>query len=109
MPRALKVCAEPGCPELTPGRRCDDHAPKPWASSTRRHNVASGWQQQRERDLVLKRDRGICHWCGQPGADQVDHVIAVANGGPDTPANKAPIHSKPCHVEKTVADRRARA
>lgn len=49
----------------------------------------------------MARDNGICHWCGKAGADQVDHVIPLAEGGADDYDNRAPIHSEPCHREKT--------
>ena len=36
-----------------------------------------------------------CHLCGQPGADQVDHVIPIALGGdPWDPANLRPAHQQ---------------
>lgn len=100
------VCAQPGCPNLTP---CPDHpkATGPWAGSTRRQRIGnSGWQQQRDAARILRRHRGVCHWCHKPGADQVDHVIALAHGGSDTDANKRPIHAEPCHREKTARERR---
>lgn len=103
MPRTPKVCSTPGCPNLTDGDpRCATHTPQPWAGSTRRERVGtSGWQQQRDARRIMIRHRGICHVCGHPGADQVDHVIALAAGGTDTDTNKRPIHANPCHREKT--------
>lgn len=34
----------------------------------------------------------ICHICGEPGADAVDHVIPLARGGLDIASNKKPAH-----------------
>jgi 5-methylcytosine-specific restriction protein A len=46
----------------------------------------------------------------QAGADQVDHVIPLSQGGADSVDNLAVIHADPCHREKTQAEsRRARA
>jgi 5-methylcytosine-specific restriction protein A len=84
--------------------------PKPWASSKRRTHLAkSGWQQQRDAKRIMRRQGGVCHVCGQAGADQVDHVVPLSEGGSDDDANKAPIHSEPCHRVKTAAEsKRAR-
>lgn len=49
----------------------------------------------------MSMHEGICHVCGRPGSDEVDHVIPLSQGGADTIANKRPIHSTPCHEEKT--------
>lgn len=51
--------------------------------------------------FVMRRDRGICHVCGGEGANQVDHVIPLAEGGAHHTDNGAPIHDKPCHENKT--------
>lgn len=56
------------------------------------------------RVMVLERDHGICHVCKKPGATEVDHVVAVADGGTDDPANLAPIHPHPCHARKSSAE-----
>lgn len=53
---------------------------------------------------ILDRDMRICHVCHQPGADQVDHVIPVAEGGTDSDLNLAAIHGEPCHRRKTAAE-----
>lgn len=97
----MKVCAEPGCPALQP---CERHPKTGWANSKRSSRVKSGSAQQRDAAFVMRRDRGVCHVCRQPGADEVDHVVPVAEGGADTLDNKAPIHARPCHVEKTAAE-----
>lgn len=102
--RATTVCSQPGCPNLTP---CADH-PKPegpWVNSTRRERVGkSGWQQQRDAQRILRKHRGICHVCHQPGADEVDHVIPTTQGGSDDDSNKRPIHAEPCHRLKTARE-----
>jgi len=100
-----KVCPEHGCPALVP---CPVHKRESWAGSQRRRRMGgtSGWQQQRDARTVMDRDRGVCHVCHRPGADRVDHVVAVADGGLDTLANKAPVHNEPCHRVKTQAEAR---
>jgi 5-methylcytosine-specific restriction protein A len=53
---------------------------------------------------------GVCRVCDQLGADQVDHVVPLGEGGADEDWNLASIHAEPCHREKTAAEaRRARA
>lgn len=98
------VCNDPTCPELTQNAYCPTHAPKPWASSNRSQRTISGSKQQARAARVLRSHNGICHICGQPGADQADHVIPLAEDGPDTEANMRPIHSEPCHRQKTQAE-----
>ena len=43
------------------------------------------WQKQRL--LVLRRDCYTCHYCGNPGANEVDHVIPRVSGGGDEISN----------------------
>lgn len=50
---------------------------------------------------VMSDHGGICHVCGKGGADRIDHVIPVAEGGSHNLANLRPIHQEPCHREKT--------
>ena len=53
-----------------------------------------------QRELVFMRDRGVCQWCGKPGADQLSHVY----GKKAHPAlkhevdNALAMHGK-CHLQ----------
>lgn len=103
--RACAVCAKPSAKGY-----CSEHEPKPWASSKRKSRLTlSGSKEQARRKRVLARYLDTCHVCGKRGADQVDHVVPLAEGGSDDELNLAPIHSEPCHREKTAEEsRRAR-
>lgn len=62
----------------------------------------------RVRQKVFDRDGGKCHLCGHaikvPAETwDLDHVIALANGGENREANLAPAH-KHCHLAKTGKD-----
>ena len=61
-----------------------------------------GWDRTRRR--ILRRDQGICCICGKPGADQVDHIIPVTQGGAEDDSNYAAIHSRPCHLAKSLTE-----
>lgn len=50
---------------------------------------------------MLARDRGICHVCHKPGADQCDHVVA---GDDHRYSNLAAIHAHPCHAAKSSSE-----
>lgn len=102
------VCSEPGCPRLvTNGNLCSDHQREPWANArSRRPRLPgqSGWSEQKLHAEIMKLFGGMCHVCGRPGADEVDHVLPLAEGGTDTHSNLRPIHSEPCHREKTASE-----
>lgn len=57
---------------------------------------------------IFERHSGICHWSKRkirPGdAWDVDHVIALINGGENRESNMAPILRGKPHKEKTAAD-----
>jgi 5-methylcytosine-specific restriction protein A len=101
--RARKICtATLDCPHQQP---CPDHPKEAWKGSRRKERTnLSGSRQQKRARYVLDKHDTICHVCGHPGADEADHVIPLAEDGPDTTANMRPIHSEPCHREKTAAE-----
>lgn len=62
----------------------------------------------RVRLRVFERYNGRCHWSGQkimPGDEwDLDHVVALINGGRNSENNLAPILRGKPHKEKTAAD-----
>lgn len=53
---------------------------------------------------IYERDNGICRICGEPlpyasGGFALDHIVPIALGGPDTPAN-IQLTCQPCNREK---------
>lgn len=62
----------------------------------------------RVRARVFARFNGICHWSGRKimagQAWDVDHVIALINGGENRESNLAPILRDRAHKEKTARD-----
>lgn len=79
--------------------RCKEHQKPKWQGSTRKERLPRDWATRRQ--IVLKRDRGICYLCGQPGADTVDHVI---RGDDHSLTNLAAVHDRTpphCHRDKT--------
>jgi 5-methylcytosine-specific restriction protein A len=70
----------------------------------RRQRTKSGWAQQKDAKFVLLKHQTVCHVCGLAGATEVDHVIPLSQGGTDDLGNKRPIHSTPCHRDKTAGE-----
>jgi 5-methylcytosine-specific restriction enzyme A len=102
----VKVCREPGCPELAESGACPAHTRKAWAGRDRTKSTGlSGWQRQARAKRVIRRGGGICHLCGQTGATVADHVVPLAVGGADHEDNMRPVHPA-CHKTKTQAEAR---
>lgn len=59
----------------------------------------------RVRLRVLDRWFGLCAWCGRAITRdlEVDHIIALINGGAHREANLMPLH-RVCHRHKTARD-----
>jgi hypothetical protein len=81
-----------------------------WRNSTRRERLPVDWPALRA--AARERDpQRICHWCGEPGGDELDHKVAGDNHSLD---NLAWIHGrrayaagrskKNCHGEKSAAE-----
>jgi 5-methylcytosine-specific restriction endonuclease McrA len=48
---------------------------------------------------VLARDFGVCYLCDKFGAEQVDHLVEVADGGTNDLTNLASCHAA-CHERR---------
>jgi len=115
MPRlAPKPCNHTGCPNLTQGRYCDDHADQHkhnWQDDRyrgTRQQRGYGKEWQRIRAARLRQDHYLCQVCIKQDrttpATEVDHIISKANGGTDHIDNLQSI-CKQCHRSKTARER----
>ena len=95
MPSApLRPCLAFGCGQLARAGRCEAHggARKPWQPSATRPPIKRlrGEAGQQRRQRLFQRSP-ICVQCEREGrtieATRADHVIPLAEGGPDTEAN----------------------
>ena len=66
-----------------------------------------GWEWQKFRKRILKRDLYMCQPCKREGratpATEVDHILARHKGGEMTDGNAESICT-PCHKAKTAAE-----
>lgn len=65
-PLPYRVCAQPGCPTITPHPRCPAHTREASTAPARKAGYA---QHRRERDKAKAeaiRTRALCPRCGQP-------------------------------------------
>lgn len=58
----------------------------------RENKHPSGVEWDRKKAVVLDHYNGICHLCGHPGAQQVDHVEVYAEHQDDSIPNLRPAH-----------------
>jgi 5-methylcytosine-specific restriction endonuclease McrA len=66
----------------------------------------TGRPWQRRKAAVIRRDAGICHICGQPGADSADHIEPWSISRDDRMSNLAAVHHNvPPHCNRIRGDR----
>jgi 5-methylcytosine-specific restriction protein A len=106
MPRAARICSQPGCPQIAGDEgRCAEHrAQRERADRAQRPTPAQqgyDWAWRKRRAAYLKR-YPYCAACGTWATD-VDHVIAKRNGGTDDDDNLESLcHA--CHSRKTARE-----
>ena len=107
-----KPCKSIGCPKLTHGRYCEDHAElehiskegaRGRGSSTKR-GYGYAWQKLRKYVLL---HQPVCkgfdgEHCGR-AAQEVDHILPLSEGGTNDLDNLQGL-CKSCHSKKTARD-----
>jgi 5-methylcytosine-specific restriction enzyme A len=75
-----------------------------WQGSDRKARLPANWDCEIVPAVFAEYGR-TCHWCGQDGADEVDHV---KRGDDHSLGNLRPIHGwrtpQRCHAKKSSAE-----
>lgn len=99
-------CRKAGCPHLTMGRFCVEHATleaPAWATTRgSAHSRGYGASWRRLRQMILARDP-VCTVCHRVVSTEVDHHVPKSMGGEDTMDNCRGICGD-CHAKKTAAE-----
>ena len=82
----------------------------PWQGSTRSSRLPANWAELRA-EAARRNPRKVCHWCGLPGGDELDHKVP---GDDHRQENLDWIHGwrtvkngtskRNCHGEKSAAE-----
>lgn len=92
----MRVCAFDGCPELVARGYCAKHRPRSKSPST---EVTGTRQWRKLRERVLRRDNGICYYCGKR-ADSVDHITPISKGGATHAEDNLVAACRSCNFSK---------
>lgn len=68
------------------------------AQTTAQRGYDAAWQRLSAH--VIAQEHGICHLCGQPGADTTDHLTPLRHGGTHDRANLRAAH-RACNGRKS--------
>jgi 5-methylcytosine-specific restriction protein A len=102
--KPLKVCLEPGCPELTAQRRCAEHTRtqnKTWRSKHSSFYNTPRWKRTR---LAYLRAHPWCECpddCGEL-ATEVDHIVRIEDGGEKFAWSNLQALTRSAHSRKTA-------
>ena len=106
-----RPCSYLGCPKLTDGRFCEEHAKlesrryeKYDRDPATRRRYGRAWKRVRERYIAA---HPLCEKCREQGkltpAQEVHHILPLSRGGTHDESNLMAL-CKPCHSEITARD-----
>jgi len=82
----------------------------PWEGSTRRDRLPANWPALRA-EALRRNPRKVCHWCGLPGGDELDHKVPGDDHRQDNldwihghRSVAAGVSVRNCHGEKSGAE-----
>lgn len=108
MPSRACLLYGPGCSDngraVLGTSRCKAHGGGKWARTKPAGRYGAAWRDLRARVLL---EEPFCAMCGVAKATQVDHAVAIADGGTDERSNLRGL-CFPCHKSHTAAQNRAR-
>lgn len=106
-----RPCSRPGCPELTDGRFCEEHAKDEVHRyerydrdpETKKH-YGRNWRRIRDRYIA---EHPLCEKCKKEGrltpAQEVHHIVPLSQGGTNDPKNLMALCTS-CHSEITARE-----
>lgn len=112
MPKKPKrPCSQPGCPELTDGRFCKEHAKQEASRYEKyqrdpetRKRYGRAWKRIRDRYIAA---HPLCEKCKKQEkltpAEEVHHILPLARGGTHDECNLMALCT-PCHSAITAKD-----
>lgn len=109
--RPPSPCLEPGCPELTTRTRCAKHeaqVARQWdrqRGTARQRGYDARWNNLARRYI---RQHPTCELCGEHPAKEVDHIIALRDGGQKYATYNMQALCRPCHRRKTAQEKTRR-
>ncbi len=106
-----RPCGYPGCPKLTEGRFCEEHAKQEAARYEKyqrdpatRKRYGRNWKRVRDRFLV---QHPLCEQCQKEGrlteAQEVHHIVPLSRGGNNATENLMSL-CKSCHSAITAKE-----
>lgn len=109
MSRFLSVCPVEGCPQLTSGGRCPEHALEQRREKEARYGSPNGrvrgrrWTEIRRAKL---RENPFCEWPGCSSlAEEIDHITPLSRGGHPTEWENLQSLCHHHHTQKTREER----